>query len=159
MQNQVSISIYIAKAICYTMICSQIEYSVLLITWQEINVKMQVHISQSIKIIIKQEFVKIMKNQCFNWKSIFMNFQLVCRWNFKSIIISVKSLYNSHLYYQSSEYISYSQSYSVSVYQQDEWLSQEYNSYWENKYSNKILHFRIQYHEMINQLCQFQSNF
>ena len=31
-------------------------------------------------------------------------------------------------------HISYSQSYSVSTYfSQDEWLSQEYNSYWKNK--------------------------
>ena len=74
-----------------------------------------------------------MKNQCFNWKSMFMNFQLVHKWDFKSVIASVKSLYNFHFYYQSSEYVSYSQSYLMSVYQQDEWLSQEYNSYWENK--------------------------
>ena len=62
-----------------------------------------------------------------------MNFQSVCRQDFKSAIALAKSFYNSHSYYQSSEYISYFQSYSVSVYQQDEWSSQEYNSYWKNK--------------------------
>ena len=133
MQNQVSADIYITKAICHTMICNQIEYSVLLITWQEINVKMQVHISQFIKIIIKQEFIKIMKNQCFNWKSMFMNFQSVCKQDFKLIIASAKFFYNSHFYYQLFEYISYFQSYSILIYQQDEWLSQKYNSYWKNK--------------------------
>ena len=63
----------------------------------------------------------------------FMNFQSVCRWDFKSAVASIKSFYNSYFYYQSSEYVSYSQSYLVSVYQQDEWFPQEYNNYWENK--------------------------
>ena len=90
MQNQVFADVYIAKIICHIMIYNQTEYNVLLTAWQEINMKMQVHILQSIKIIIKQEFVKIMKNQCFNWKSMFMNFQSVCRQNFKSIITSMK---------------------------------------------------------------------
>ena len=90
---------------------------------------MWVHISQFIKIIIKQEFIKIMKNQHFNWESIFMNFQSVHEQDFKSAVASVKSFYNSHFYYQSSEYVSYLQSYLMSVYQQDEWSSQEYNSY------------------------------
>ena len=44
MQNQVSADVYIAKAIYYIIICNQIEYSVLLTAWQEINVKIQVYI-------------------------------------------------------------------------------------------------------------------
>ena len=119
-QNQVFVNVYIIKVIHHMMICSQTEYSVLLTTWQEINVKMQVHISQFIKIIIKQEFIKIMKNQHFNWKSMFINFQSIHEQNFKSVITSVKSFYNSYLYYQSSKYISYSQFYLMLIYQQDE---------------------------------------
>ena len=62
-----------------------------------------------------------------------MNFQSVHRQDFKSAIASVKSFYNSCFYYQLSEYVSYFQSYSMSVYQQDEWSSQDYNNYWKNK--------------------------
>ena len=75
-----------------------------------------------------------MKNQHFNWKFIFMNFQSVYKQNFKSVITLTKFLYNSHFYYQSSVHTFYSQSYFMSAYSsQSEWSLQEYNSYWENK--------------------------
>ena len=42
--------------------------------------------------------------------------------------------YESCSYYQLFMHISYSQSYFMSIYSsQDEWSSQEYNSYWKNK--------------------------
>ena len=134
MQNQVSVSVYIVKAIHHIIICSQTEYSILLTAWQEINMKMWIHISQSIIIISKQEFIKIMKDQCFNWKFMFMNIQSNHKHDFKLEKISVKFFYNSHFYYQLLIHIFYLQSYLILTYfSQNEWSSQEYNNYWENK--------------------------
>ena len=98
-QNQIFADVYIAKIICHTMTCSQTEYSILLITWQKINMKMQVHILQFIIVISKQEFIKIMKDQHFNWEFMFMNTQSDHKHDLKLEKTSVKTLYNSHSYY------------------------------------------------------------
>ena len=60
--NQVSADSYIAKALHHAETCSQINFNALLTAWQEIDVKMQIHVFQFISVIIKYNFVKIMKD-------------------------------------------------------------------------------------------------
>ena len=115
------------------MACSQTEYSALLTAWQGINVEMRVHISQPTKATTKQEFVKAMEDQRFNWESMFMNSQPVRGRGSKPAVAPAKPPYNPRPYYQPSGYVPYPQPYPVPVYQQGGWPPQGYNSYWENK--------------------------
>ena len=130
-QNQVSADSYITKALCHAETCSQINFSALLTAWQEINVKMWIHVLQSMFVTIKYDFVKTMKNQQFNWKSMFFSLSFSCKVEFKWELF--KSLFNQCFYYQLT-HVFYTQSYLMSVYSlSDEWSSQDYNSYWKSK--------------------------
>ena len=77
--DQVSVSNYITKTLHHAETCSQINFNALLTAWQEIDMKMWIHIFQSMSVIIKYDFVKTMKNQQFNWKSMFFSFSFSCR--------------------------------------------------------------------------------
>ena len=92
---------------------------------------MQIHVSQFTSVIIKYNFVKTIKNQQFNWKSMFFSlsffYKAESRWEL------FKSLFNQHSYYQPA-HVLYTQLYFISVYFLfSEWSSQDYNSYWESK--------------------------
>ena len=130
-QNQVSADSYIAKILHHAETCNQINFSVLLIAWQEIDMKIWIHVFQSTFIIIKYDFVKIMKNQQFNWKSMFFSFSFFYKTESKQKLF--KFLFNQCFYYQLT-HISYMQLYFMSVYfLSSEWSSQDYNSYWKSK--------------------------
>ena len=81
--NQVSADNYIIKALCHAEICSQINFNALLTAWQEIDMKMWIHVSQSTSVTIKYDFVKTIKNQQFNWESMFFSFSFSCRAEFR----------------------------------------------------------------------------
>ena len=72
-QNQVSADSYITKALHHAETCSQINFSALLTAWQEIDMKMWIHVFQFMTVTIKYKFVKIMKDQWFNWESMFLS--------------------------------------------------------------------------------------
>ena len=103
-QNQVSADSYITKALHHAETCSQINFNALLTAWQKIDVKMQIHVLQFMSVIIKYDFVKTMKNQQFNWKSMFLSFLFSCKTEFRQELF--KSLFNQYFYYQ-SVHISY----------------------------------------------------
>ena len=64
--NQVSADNYITKVLCHAETYNQINFNALLAAWQEIDVKMWIHVSQFIAVTIKYKFVKIIKDQQFN---------------------------------------------------------------------------------------------
>ena len=97
-QNQVSADSYITKILYHVKTCNQINFNALLTAWQEIDMKMQIHVSQSMFVINKYDFVKIMKNQQFNWKSMFFNFSFFHKAEFKQELF--KFLFNQYFYYQ-----------------------------------------------------------
>ena len=113
-QNQVSAEIYIAKALHHAAACNQNEFSVLLTAWQEINMKMWIHIAQSITATTKHKFVKTMKDQKFNWKSMFSSLSQASRLQAR-LSYNARSFYNFCL--------------TAALLQARDWFSQEYNNY------------------------------
>ena len=74
---------------------------------------MWIHVFQSISVIIKYDFVKIMKNQQFNWKSMFFSLSFSHKAESKWELF--KSLFNQCFYYQLT-HILYMQLYLMPVY-------------------------------------------
>ena len=120
------------------------EENQLIFVWKNLDLQL----CQNVKIfrsdIIISEFIQILNDMKQT------SYDLYWLQSKKLKQISAKLFYNSCSYYQLLIHILYSQSYSILTYfLWDEWSSQDYNNYWENK---------AQQQSSTSQISELQNN-